>query len=324
MAKYDVFISYSRKDMAVSDKICAAFDAADISYFIDRQGIGGGMEFPEVLARNIIDSEKFLFLASKNSYESKFTNSEITFAFNKKSKESILPYLIDDTPLPLGLEFVFCNINQRNIKEHPIETVLVADLLNMLGRTAKQEVAKPQPTLSVAKTYRVGDYYYDGKKQGVVFEVSADGRHGKIVSLTESTEMFVWCTKEMEDVYVGASDIENGANNMAAVKRIEGWRNKYRAFAWCDQLGEGWYLPAIEELKKFTLHKEINAKVNETLKSRGCQPIGSHEPNKNGWYWSSSESEDVKFCAWYVGMDDGDASNLSKGSSSYVRAVSVF
>lgn len=315
MAKYDVFISYSRKDMAVSDKICAAFDAAGISYFIDRQGIGGGMEFPEVLARNIIDSEKFLFLASKNSYESKFTNSEITFAFNKKSKESILPYLIDDTPLPLGLEFVFCNINQRNIKEHPIETVLVADLLNMLGRTAKQEVAKPQPTLSVAKTYKVGDYYNDGKKQGVVFEVSADGRHGKIVSLTESTEL-VWCTEEMEDVYIAASDIENGANNMVAVKRIEGWRNKYPAFAWCDRLGEGWYLPSIEELKKFTLDKAINTQVNETLESRGCQTI------YNGYYWSSSE--DDKFFAWLVYMNYGGAGNLSKDGNYYVRAVSVF
>lgn len=36
---YDVFISYSRKDMAVADEITRALDAAGISYFIDRQGI---------------------------------------------------------------------------------------------------------------------------------------------------------------------------------------------------------------------------------------------------------------------------------------------
>ena len=47
----DVFISYSRKDMAVADRICAAFDKAGISYFIDRQGIGGGMEFPREIGR---------------------------------------------------------------------------------------------------------------------------------------------------------------------------------------------------------------------------------------------------------------------------------
>ena len=40
--KYDVFISYSRKDTEVADKICSALDRAGLSYFIDRQGIGGG------------------------------------------------------------------------------------------------------------------------------------------------------------------------------------------------------------------------------------------------------------------------------------------
>ncbi len=84
MAKYDVFISYSRRDTAVADKICAAFDSAGISYFIDRQGIAGGVEFPVVLADAIAESSLFLFLASKNSYDSKFTNIEITFACNDK------------------------------------------------------------------------------------------------------------------------------------------------------------------------------------------------------------------------------------------------
>ena len=42
---YDVFISYSRKDTAIADKICKALDKAGITYFIDRKGINGGMEF---------------------------------------------------------------------------------------------------------------------------------------------------------------------------------------------------------------------------------------------------------------------------------------
>ncbi len=130
----DVFISYSRKDTAVADRICAALDRAGISYFIDRQGIGGGMEFPEVLANAIIDCRVFLLLASKNSYASRFTNNEIVFAFNRKPKNSLLPYLIDDTELPVALDFTFAGINRRNIKEHPIDTVLVDDILNILGR----------------------------------------------------------------------------------------------------------------------------------------------------------------------------------------------
>ena len=92
--KYDVFISYSRKDTAVADKIVKVFEKARITYFIDKQGIGGGLEFPAVLAKAIRESRVFLFLASKNSYESKFTQSEIVYAFNKKKKQDIIPYII--------------------------------------------------------------------------------------------------------------------------------------------------------------------------------------------------------------------------------------
>lgn len=128
----DVFISYSRKDTAVADEITQALDAAGISYFIDRQGISGGLEFPEILAQAIVECKVFLYLASKNSYQSKFTNSEITFAFNKKEKNRILPYITDDSELPIGLQFLFSGINWRNRTQHPIST-LVADLRTMLS-----------------------------------------------------------------------------------------------------------------------------------------------------------------------------------------------
>lgn len=143
--KYDVFISYSRKDTAIADQICAAFDKAKITYFIDRQGIGGGMEFPQLLAENILDSKIFLFLGSKNSYESKFTNNEILFAFNKKPHNSILPYLIDNSPLPVDYQFTFASINIRNIEEHPIETILIDDIYKLLGRIWPNTETKPKP-----------------------------------------------------------------------------------------------------------------------------------------------------------------------------------
>ena len=134
MPAYDIFISYSRKDSAIAERICRAFDKAGISYFIDKKGIGGGMEFPAVLADAICDSHLFLYLASENSYSSKFTNNEITFAFNEKPRESILPYIIDGSELPRQMRFIFAGINWRTLAEHPIETVLVEDLKNLLGK----------------------------------------------------------------------------------------------------------------------------------------------------------------------------------------------
>lgn len=132
--KYDVFISYSRKDTIIADKICNALDKVGITYFIDRQGINGGMEFPEILANAILDAKLFLYLASENSYTSKFTNSEITFAFNEKQKNSILPYIIDGSKMPVQMRFIFSGINWRTIENHPIETTLVNDLLSLLDK----------------------------------------------------------------------------------------------------------------------------------------------------------------------------------------------
>lgn len=137
--RYDIFISYSRKDIAVADKICAALDKQGISYFIDRRGIGGGMEFPNVLAQAIMESRILLFLASENSYASKFTIKEITFAFNEKPSGALLPYVIDGSTLPANFRFTFADINIRTIEEHPIDTVLMKDLCNLLGYPYKSE-----------------------------------------------------------------------------------------------------------------------------------------------------------------------------------------
>ena len=57
---------------------------------------------------------------------------------------------------------------------------------------------KAESALGSTKTYKVGDYYDDGAKQGVVFEVTPDGKHGKIVSLTESSEALQWTSDDNE------------------------------------------------------------------------------------------------------------------------------
>ena len=319
---YDVFISYSRKDTKVADRICEVLDKVGISYFIDRQGIGGALEFPLVLAENIVSSKLFLFLASENSYNSKFTRNEVVFAFNKKEKNSILPYIIDNSSLPLDLELVFAGVNWRNIKEHPIEKTLVSDMLTLLGRETQP---KPAPTA----TYKVGDYYDDGTKQGVVFEVTPDGQHGKIVSLQES-KLLKWAVdRNFGTLFnrdypsykrIGSDDKYNGANNMIKVQQIVGWREKYPAFARCAELGEGWYLPAIEELVKFTLDDAVYDAVNRTLAAKGKELANKGEFK---WYWSSTEHSQL-FSAWHVSMYNGDTGNYYKGSLDYVRAVSAF
>lgn len=133
--QYDIFISYSRKDTDVADDICRALDRAGISYFIDRQDNPDDLEIPATLANAIVGSRIFLLLASENSYASKFVDAEITFAFNKLPRRSIVPYIIDGSELPLSMRFMFSAINWRDRRTHPIEPKLMADLCGILGRT---------------------------------------------------------------------------------------------------------------------------------------------------------------------------------------------
>lgn len=448
--KYEVFISYSRKDTKVADRVCKAFDKAGITYFIDREGISGGYEFPVVLAEAIIECRLVLFLGSKNAYESKYTNSELTFAFNEKPKNSILPYVIDGSTMPPALRFVFSSINWRTIESHPIETTLVSDVLNLLGRqphevseeqtASKKRVVQKEPKVDEVKTsnkrdkkevasqkspksvtplpknepskprfdwlksnwkyiavtlslilfvivgsvsvvntlqerkaekvakelaqkaahekaeqeriaaeraakeqaakekaarekaeqvriakmvaegkgrdgvYKIGDYYNRNGRKGVVFAVSAEGRHGKIVSLTVSKEQLQWSSNEAEQRrLIGANDEYDGANNMAKVRAIEGWREKYPAFAWCANLGGGWYLPAKEELLAIFRNKET---IDKTLSAKNEDDLTAF------YHWSSTEHS--KFLAWSVNMGSGGTYSSGKNDDDYVRAVSAF
>ena len=130
--KQQVFISYSRKDTKTVDKICKTFDDNGITYFIDRTGISGGLEFPEIIVKAIEECEVFIFIGSQNSYSSRYVSNEVTYAYNVKGQNSIIPYLIDNTPLPGSLQFIFGNVNYRKIKEHPIDTVLIQDVKTIL------------------------------------------------------------------------------------------------------------------------------------------------------------------------------------------------
>ncbi len=214
-------------------------------------------------------------------------------------------------------------------------TVTIAEGRTATVNAALTKIATQTPNVTpqsvsnnkTSAPYKVGDYYNDGVKEGVVFEVSADGRSGKIVSMKQSAEELLWSSDSAEQKrLIGANSETNGAVNMAKVKTISGWQSKYPAFKWCADLGEGWYLPAIEELKVFTLNTAIHDAVNRTLIARGGTKL--YDKGAIRWYWSSTEYDykysSGNFCAWLVNMYDGGTGNYNKSYYNYVRAVSAF
>lgn len=145
--------------------------------------------------------------------------------------------------------------------------------------------------------YSIGERYSQNGKEGIVFYITDKGMHGKIVS-EDKTQ----CTWSIESISTGANDENDGMANMKRIQAIYGWHEKYPAFAWCADKGDGWYLPALNELK--TLYESNVVEL------------------KSDWYWSSTEYDYLH--AWYVYMGNGGADGSDKVSNLYVRAVSAF
>ena len=161
------------------------------------------------------------------------------------------------------------------------------------------------------KVYKVGDYYNDGIKDGVVFEVSPDGKKGKIVSMTHSG-LLRWSTvKSDQQRLIGASSTTNGAENTKKIKAIDGWESKYPPVEWCNNLGEGWYLPSKQELQTIYKNKAvIDPKLTDKLL----------------YYWSSTEygtpTKTGDYGAWII--NHGTTYYTNKCYRQPVRAVSTF
>lgn len=119
-----------------------------------------------------------------------------------------------------------------------------------------QRVHGPVPPPSAVETtavevFSVGDIYDKNGIKGVVALLYDGGRHGVVMSLDEAC--LAWSTLNRKKLkMMGASSATNGMDNMVAIEKYIAenglsWSD-FPAFEWCRNKGEGWYLPAINEL----------------------------------------------------------------------------
>ena len=189
-------------------------------------------------------------------------------------------------------------------------------------KAAEKAEAERKAAQPVAKTYKVGDYYDDGTKQGVVFDVWDDGRHGKIVSLDVRYKEWSIRPSYKKKIVVGADSKSDGkANTDKVMSRSDS--AEYPAFVWCRNKGADWYLPAIDELELLLSNDSVYDSVSNTLEQKGAEPLSIVRPlnYRDFNYWSSTE-RDVS-CAWYVNRGETGGS-LQKNYDHLVRAVATF
>ena len=339
--KYDVFISYSRKDYDEVSAILETINAAmpDLSYWFDIDGIESGDEFEDKIISAIDNSSYVLFALSENSIGSKWTKDEVMYARNTDKK--VIPVLLKGAQMKGWFLFKFGCIDCIDSTDSLQMGKLIRNLSTWTGKNRTSETAaepfvqnKPEPLCpcgsgkpfrhchgrSAERTWKVGDYYNVDGKEGVVFWVDETGKHGKIVSLDQ--KKLQWCTDdECEKKLTGiAVDNQDGMQNLQSIMKISDWSIEYPAFAWCTDHGKDWYLPSIEELKELLLNEDVHDTVNARIESMAKTKLFSK--GELEVYWSSTEKDE--WCAWYVNLYGGFTSNYNRSLVSYVRAVSAF
>lgn len=91
----DVFISYSRKDIAFARLLHEAFEDNDIETWIDWQDIPPSTEWLAEVFEAIEQADTFIFIISEKSVESDTCKLETAHA--AKNNKRIIPVLIDET-----------------------------------------------------------------------------------------------------------------------------------------------------------------------------------------------------------------------------------
>ena len=147
--KYDVFISYSRRDYVDESynvipgnaiaEIQNVFDENGITYWFDKDGIYSGQEFIEIITGAIAESKMLIFISSKHSNESMWTAGEIFEALD--GEKAIIPVKIDNSQYNKKFKLLIRPLDYIDYQENPQNAL--KDLLRAINKV-KEDIAQIQ------------------------------------------------------------------------------------------------------------------------------------------------------------------------------------
>ncbi len=198
---------------------------------------------------------------------------------------------------------------------------------------APAPVYSPAPaTPNALQRYNIGDFYEADGVKGVVCLLNEDRTHGLILSLDEI--YLHWSEFSKTDLRtVGADDVADGRANMekvaAYIAANNGSWNDFPAFKWCRDKGEGWYLPAINEL--LTIGHNYNggsrAKFDRQARNRfngALKEHGGDRMDRLVYYFSSTEKDEKSACTSHMDLEPPFVVEIPKYQKFLVRAVRRF
>ena len=227
---------------------------------------------------------------------------------------------------------------ERFRPQHPVQTLPapqpsqpIAPVPSVQPEQAAQPTPAP-PAGYVLLRYNVGDFYEADGVKGVVCQVSDDGTHGLIVSLDEI--YLHWSEFTKGDLRtVGADDPDDGRVNMervaAYIAANGGSWSDFPAFRWCREQGEGWYLPAVNEMlaignnfnggSRLKFDRQARNRFNNALKEHGGKRM-----DRLVDYFSSTEKDEKSAYTSHMDLTPPFVNEIPKYQKFLVRAVRRF
>lgn len=184
----------------------------------------------------------------------------------------------------------------------------------------------------VLKQYEIGELYDQNGIRGVICQLSDDRQHGLVVSLDEI--YLHWSEFRKPDLRLaGADNRTDGVANMENVAQYIAANNlswdDFPAFKWCRDKGEGWYLPAIDELltighnynggTRVQNNRQARNKFNDALKGAGGKRM-----DRLVYYFSSTEMDEKNAYTTHMGIEPPYVIEIPKYNKFLVRAVHKF
>jgi len=133
--KYDVFISYSRRDYSIADRIVSAFNTGNISYYRDQQSFDYSSNYLQSIIKIIDSCRVFLCVLSENAYSSEYVIKELEYALHGKGDSIVFPVIVDNSQLPNTLVPSLYNINIANWQfagNQDIENTIIREIGNTI------------------------------------------------------------------------------------------------------------------------------------------------------------------------------------------------
>lgn len=168
--KYDVFISYSSKDVDVAEKVCQTLENKKITCWMAPKSLEPGKSYASEIVRGIKNSLIFVLVFSSNSNTSQHVMNEVDIAFN--SHKTIVPFMIHDIQMSEYLSYYLSRTHWLVAYSDMAEAFneLTKDVCKYLGRESPAEDScekedknedSPERMFIKAKSFYSGLNYFD-------------------------------------------------------------------------------------------------------------------------------------------------------------------